>query len=70
NGAHSKENITSLWFSMTLSRRTGNNVSASWQMTTPSHGGQMQQVGGNGEAFSQQVDWDVRQSYRADAPPG
>ncbi|EBS2232757.1 fimbrial biogenesis outer membrane usher protein [Salmonella enterica subsp. enterica serovar Middlesbrough] len=70
NGAHRKENITSLWFSMPLSRWTGNNVSASWQMTSPSHGGQTQQVGVNGEAFSQQLDWEVRQSYRADAPPG
>ncbi|EDS6428347.1 type VI secretion system baseplate subunit TssK [Salmonella enterica subsp. enterica] len=70
NGEHRKENITSLWFSMPLSRWTGNNVSASWQMTSPSHGGQTQQVGVNGEAFSQQLDWEVRQSYRADAPPG
>ncbi len=45
NGGHRKENITSLWFSMPLSRWTGNNVSASWQMTSPSHGGQTQQVG-------------------------
>ncbi len=25
--------------------------------------------GVNGEAFSQQLDWEARQSYRADAPP-
>ncbi|EHF6610035.1 fimbria/pilus outer membrane usher protein, partial [Salmonella enterica subsp. enterica serovar Newport] len=49
NGAHRKENITSLWFSMPLSRWTGNNVRASWQMTSPSQGGQTQQVGVNGE---------------------
>ncbi|ELU5552975.1 fimbria/pilus outer membrane usher protein, partial [Salmonella enterica] len=53
-----------------LSRWTGNNVRASWQMTSPSQGGQTQQVGVNGEAFSRQLDWEVRQSYRADAPPG
>ncbi|MDI54996.1 fimbrial biogenesis outer membrane usher protein, partial [Salmonella enterica] len=70
NGAHRKENITSLWFSVPLSRWTGNNVRASWQMTSPSQGGQTQQVGVNGEAFSRQLDWEVRQSYRADAPPG
>ncbi|HIG9002653.1 TPA: fimbrial biogenesis outer membrane usher protein [Shigella boydii] len=69
NGVHGKENITSLWFSIPLSRWTGNNASVSWQITSPSHGGQTQQVGVNGQAFSRQLDWAVRQSYRADTPP-
>ncbi|MGT3289603.1 fimbrial biogenesis outer membrane usher protein [Yersinia enterocolitica] len=70
NGEHRKENITSLWLSVPLSRWTGHGVSASWQMTSPSHGGQTQEVGISGQAFSRQLDWDVRQSYRADAQPG
>ncbi|EOT1268580.1 fimbrial biogenesis outer membrane usher protein [Escherichia coli] len=68
NGAHGKENITSLWFSMPLSRWTGNNAIVSWQITSPSHGGQTQQVALNGQTLSRQLDWEVRQSYRANTP--
>lgn len=71
DGVKRNDRVTSLWLSIPLDTwtgsRLGSNVSASYRMTSPSQGGNTQEVGLSGDAFAQQLHWDVRQSHQADS---
>lgn len=65
SGESRTNRITSLWLSVPLDRWLGGNTYASYQMTSPSEGSQTQEVGINGTAFDQQMNWDVRQRHES-----
>ncbi|MBH2766577.1 fimbria/pilus outer membrane usher protein [Serratia marcescens] len=66
SGGRSNDRVTSLMVSVPLDRwLSGNSVNATYQLTAPSDGGATQEAGLNGDAFSRQLHWDVRQRYRS-----
>ncbi|WP_439070480.1 fimbrial biogenesis outer membrane usher protein (plasmid) [Serratia nevei] len=66
DGERRNDRVTSLMVSVPLDRwLSGNSVSATYQLTSPSRGGNTQEVGLNGDAFSRRLHWDVRQRYRS-----
>ncbi|WP_422386039.1 fimbrial biogenesis outer membrane usher protein [Izhakiella australiensis] len=68
-GESSRQQITSIGLSMPLSRWLGGNMNASWQMTSPSQGGESQTAGLSGQTFDRQLTWNVQQRYQAGSQP-
>lgn len=56
---------TSLWFSVPLNRWTNSHtpINATYQVLSPSNGNSSQETGLNGDVFSRQLHWDVRQKH-------
>lgn len=69
DGERRNDRVTSMMVSIPLDRllsaTSGNNINATYQLTAPSGGGATQEAGLNGQAFSQRLNWDVRQRYRS-----
>nr|WP_234300412.1 fimbria/pilus outer membrane usher protein [Rahnella aceris] len=63
DGEKRNNRTTSLWFRVPLDRLMGGNTAATYRMTSPSQGADTQEVGLNGRAFDQQLDWDVREQH-------
>ncbi|MDQ1228542.1 outer membrane usher protein FimD/PapC [Pantoea ananatis] len=55
-----RDSLLSLWLNVPL----GNSASASWSLTAPSQGSQVQEVALSGRAVNDRLDWSVRKSYR------
>lgn len=67
-----KDSMTSLLVSVPLDS-VGEDVSATYQLMSPSQGGNTHEVGLNGRAADSQLYWDVRQQYQtgaSDEDPG
>lgn len=64
-GDERNDRQTSLWVSVPLDRWLGGSTYATYQMMSPSHGGDTHEVGLNGQSFDRQLIWDVRQRYHA-----
>ncbi|HGM5835951.1 TPA: fimbrial biogenesis outer membrane usher protein [Serratia marcescens] len=65
DGDQRTDRQTSLWVSVPLDRWLGGSTNATYQLTSPSRGGDTHEVGLNGQSFNRQLYWDVRQRYRA-----
>lgn len=71
DGARRNDRVTSLMVSVPLDRwlssssAESNSINATYQLTSPSRGGNTQEAGLNGDAFSRRLHWDVRQRYRS-----
>ncbi|WP_275235463.1 fimbria/pilus outer membrane usher protein, partial [Pantoea ananatis] len=56
-----RDSLLSLWLNVPL----GNSASASWSLTAPSQGSQVQEVALSGRAVNDRLDWSVRENYRS-----
>lgn len=60
---HRRNQITSLWLSVPLSKWMGGNTRASYRYTHASSGREIHSAGLNGDAFDQRLQWSVDQRY-------
>ncbi|WP_337021627.1 fimbria/pilus outer membrane usher protein [Pantoea anthophila] len=60
---HRRNQITSLWLSVPLSKWMGGNIRASYRYTHASSGREIHSAGLNGDAFDQRLQWSVDQRY-------
>lgn len=60
---HRRNQITSLWLSLPLSKWMGGNTRASYRYTHASSGREIHSAGLNGDAFDQRLQWSVDQRY-------
>ncbi|MDK1711726.1 fimbria/pilus outer membrane usher protein [Serratia marcescens] len=63
SGGQRDDRQTSLWVSVPLGQ--GGNTRATYQLSSPSTGGDTSEVGLNGRAVDQQLNWDIRQRHHA-----
>ncbi|MGK3116290.1 fimbria/pilus outer membrane usher protein [Candidatus Pantoea formicae] len=60
---HRRNQITSLWLSVPLSKWVGGNTRATYRYTHASSGHESHSAGLNGDAFDQRLQWNVDQRY-------